>query len=194
MRHVKLRQTDWRKVMEYVDREEEREREVELGRRKATVYRCTGEGYKELRDLIKNEWTREVDICDRSKRWWNREFKELRKKAVKNKEARKELKRKIKEAKAKCWKDWVEERRDVWQIARVARNPFQLKKRCHALELEDGSVVHEDDHEGKCRAFVEHNVIHGHCEPTRVSRRTERVTPTERTMERIHRGLKKTKS
>jgi len=57
MRHVKLRQTDWRKVREYVDREGEREKEIELGRGKATVYRYTGEGYKELRDLIENEWT-----------------------------------------------------------------------------------------------------------------------------------------
>jgi len=137
---------------------------------------------------------RELDICGRSKRWWKPEFKEMRKKAVKDKKMRKELKRKIKESKAKCWQDWIEERRDVWQIARVSKNPFQLRKRCHALEKEEGSIIHEDDQEGKCRAFIEHNVIYGQCEATPDVRRTARITPPTRVMDRVRRALGRTKS
>lgn len=121
------------------------------------------------------------------------EFKDLRRRGVKDKQARKELKRKIKESKAKCWGDWIEEGKDVWKIARVVRNPFMVKERCSSLETEDGRIIQQDDPEGKCRAFVEHNVIHDYSEPVTNSQKTTRITPTPRTMERVGKALGKTK-
>ena len=66
--------------------------------------RVYGEAYEEVRKLIASEWQREIVVCDRSKRWWKKkEEKELRKRARKNKSAKKELQRQIKEAKVECW-------------------------------------------------------------------------------------------
>lgn len=191
-KHQKLKQTDWRKVREYVDREEEREKTGV--RPESPGFTYTGEAYNTLRSLMENKWTRTLDICGRSKRWGKQEFKDLRRKGVKDKQARKELKRKIRESKAKCWGDWIEQGKDMWQIMRVARNPFQLKERCHTLELEDGTIIQEDDSEGKCRAFVEYNVIHGHSETVVNNRKTTRITPSKRVMEQVRRALEKTKS
>lgn len=89
---------------------------------------------KELGRILKEEWTRSVEVCSRSKRWWRREFKQLRKKAAKQKRAKKLLRKKIKEAKTEQWRKFVEEGEDVWKIARVARNPFNLRERCGSLQ------------------------------------------------------------
>jgi len=72
----------------------------------------------------------------------------------------------------------------------VARNPFNLKERCGMLGKEDGEKVKEDDDEGKCRAFLEHNIICGPM-PQETGRRprTRRSPPSDETRERVRRAL-----
>ena len=43
--------------------------------------------------------------------------------------SRKEWRKEIRKAKADMWKEWVEERKDVWAIGRVARNTVGLTQR-----------------------------------------------------------------
>ncbi|KAF8419065.1 hypothetical protein EV426DRAFT_720163 [Tirmania nivea] len=66
---------------------------------------------QELRGLAE-EWTRDVRLCGRSKRWWKKEWKELRRRSRRSKEARKELVRKVKEAKMGVW---YVQRKKSWQ-------------------------------------------------------------------------------
>ena len=136
-----------------------------------------------------------MNVCERSKRWWKQEFKQMRKEAANNKEKRKEFKRKLKEAKQEQWRKFVEEGEDVWKIARVARNPFNLKERCGALEKEDGEKVEEEDDEGKCKAFLKYNII---CVQTLLGTEKEtrmrRSPPSEETRGRVWRALMKTRN
>ena len=137
---------------------------------------------EELARMLKEEWTRTVNVCERSKRWWKQEFKQMRKEVAKDKGKKKAFREKIKEAKGEQWRKFVEEGEDVWKIARVARNPFNLKGRCKGLEKENGEKVEEDDDEGKCRAFLEHHIICGHPAPEAgTKRRTKKATPKENT-------------
>jgi len=120
-----LKQTDWTKVREYVDRREDMKK---VG---AKEYDCkhTGEAYRELVKLLDHDWMRKVNICARSKRWWKKQWNHLKRKGRKDKKARKQLARLIKQEKPKCWSQWVEGAEDVWKLTRVARNPFNLKER-----------------------------------------------------------------
>ena len=111
---VESTETDWDKVREWLESKQERLEE-------AMEWEMVGDPYKELRELS-NLWTRVVRICGRSKRWWKREWKPLKKKARKCK-ARKEFHEDIRTAKREMWVQWVEEGKSVWDIARVARNP-----------------------------------------------------------------------
>ena len=52
---------------------------------------------------------------------------------------------------------WVEEGKSVWDIARVARNPFNLQTRCTKVEEGEGQVHGEDS--GVAAAFIKHNLI-----------------------------------
>lgn len=112
-----LTQTDWRKVRENMDREEEG---VKAGLGGQNTGTSTHEAYRTVVGLLRNEWTREVTVCSRSKRWRKRGCEDLRRQARKDKGARTELRRKIKEAKAKCWREWIEGGKDVWWMVRVA--------------------------------------------------------------------------
>ena len=49
----------------------------------------------------------------------------------------------VRKAKSEMWMRWVEEGKSVWDIARMARNPFNLKTRCAKVEDEDGRI-HRD--------------------------------------------------
>jgi len=94
---VTLTQTNWEKVREYIDREQELQK-AGLGDTQHQ-YEYTGQAYEALRKLLREEWTGELRVHTRSKRWWKKEFKALRKKAAKDAEVKKEFRRKIKEAK-----------------------------------------------------------------------------------------------
>ena len=124
--------------------------------------------------MLKDEYMREIRVCSRSKKWWKSEWKPLRKAAKKNHRARKELGAKIREAKREQWKDFVEKGEDVWKIGRVTRNPWNFKERCRALETEDREVVGKADHDEKCRAFLQHNIIEGN--PPTLTDRTRTKT------------------
>lgn len=63
----------------------------------------------------------------------------------------------IRKAKAEVWTKWVEDGKWVWDIARVARNPFNLSQRCGELTDNDGGVCNTK--EKKCKAFVNHNIV-----------------------------------
>ena len=98
------------------------------------------------------------------KTWKKREWKELRKRARKDASAKKELQRQIKVAKAECWEKWISEGRDVWQCARVARNPFGLQAKCGDIVTEDGQVKTELREKGE--AFAQYHLITDEIDPT----------------------------
>jgi len=106
--------TEWKKVREYVDRQEE-VMKAGLGGQEHE-YEYTGEASRALTQLLSNEWARKINVCSRSKGLWKKEWKPLRSRAAKNKSARKELQRRIKE-KARCWSEWMEQERRYgrWQ-------------------------------------------------------------------------------
>jgi len=54
-------------------------------------YEFAGQAVEALLKILREEWTRAIRVCSRSKRWWRQELKQLRKKAVKDKRARKLL-------------------------------------------------------------------------------------------------------
>jgi len=192
---VKLTRTNWKKVEEYVEREKKSEEEGKGKQRSGHEYEFAGQAGKELVRLLKEEWSKTVEVCSRSKRWWRQEFKELRKKAAKDKGARKLFKKKIKEAKAEQWRKFVEEGEDVWRIARVAQNPFNLKERCGSLQTEDGKIIEEHDEAGKCEAFLQHNIICGEPNPDTERRdKTRRVVPREETRAAVRTALSRTKN
>jgi len=88
----------------------------------------------------------------------------------------------------------VERGEDIWKIARVAKNPWNLKERCGSIETEEGQVIGEDDHQGKCKAFLDHNFICGDPGETREKIDTRRTPPKQKTMEAVRRALGKTRS
>lgn len=95
-RKLILTQTNCKKIMEYVEREKELEKEG-LGTTEHQ-YEYTREPVRALRTLLNSEWTSMIEIYLRFKKWWKRESTQLRKEAAKNKEARK-LRKVIKESK-----------------------------------------------------------------------------------------------
>lgn len=62
-----LTKTDWRKVERYVENERKK-REKKVGIRKHE-YEYAGQAVEELVRILREEWTRTVNICTRSKRW-----------------------------------------------------------------------------------------------------------------------------
>ena len=102
-----LRQADWVKVREYIYGQKEL-REAGLEDTQQPPFAHTGDPYKEMVRLLNPEWSRSVNLCARSNRWWRKEWKELRKRSRKDKGARTELRRKIKKSKAKCWSERIE--------------------------------------------------------------------------------------
>ena len=192
-KQITLTRMDWKKVDRYMETQKDKI-EKEVGAQEHE-YEYAGQAVEELTKKLKGEWTRTVNVCERSKRWWKQEFKQLRKEAVKDNGKRKQFRKMLKEAKEEQWRKFVEEGEDVWKIARVARNPFNLKERCGTLEKEDGEKVEEDDKEGKCRAFLEHNIICGPT-PQGTGRRpqTRRSSSSNETRERVRRALMKTRN
>lgn len=121
-----------------------------------------------------------------------KEWKELRKRARKDPNAKKELYRQIKQAKAECWAKWIQEGRDVWQCARVARNPFGMNKRCGDITAEDGTVATEDQEKG--RLFAQYNLVNELRAATDIRHTTKRVFAGNHQMAAIHQLLKKIKN
>jgi len=189
VKRVTLRQTDWETVMEYLGREEELKK-AGLGMEQHE-YRYPQDGYKRLCTLLDEEWTRTIQVCTRAKRWWKREWKHLRRSARKETKARAEFRSEIRKTKAECWGNWVEEGKGVWDILRVAKNPFNRRVR---LETEERTSVDEADHEGKAAGFISHNIISGPEHPPPPQSRREREMPSKKTMDSILRALGKTKS
>ena len=151
--------------------------------------------YEEVRTLMASEWHREIVVCERSKRWWKkREWKELRKRVRKDGSAKKELQRQIKEAKAECWRRWIEEGRDVWQCARVARNPCSLHAMCGDITTEDGRVITELREKGE--SFVQYNLVTDEIDPApgTLRRTVRRVPGAKQSMARVMMALKRTKN
>jgi len=192
-KQVILTRTDWRKVEKYVETEKEKI-EKNVGTREHQ-YEYAGQAVEELARMLREVWTRSVNVCERSKRWWKQEFKQMRKEAMKDKGKRKEFRRKIKEAKKEQWKKFVEDGEDVWKIARITRNPLNLKERCGSLQEENGETIGEDDDEGKCGAFLRHNIICGQEAPETTTRtRTRRSPPDSEMREKVRRALMKTRN
>lgn len=118
----------------------------------------------------------------------------MRKRARKDPSAKKELQRQIKEAKVNCWTKWISEGRDVWQCARVARNPFGLQVKCGDITTEDGRVVTELTEKGK--AFAEYNLVTDQVDPTPGTPRqtTRRMLVGAQAMARLMMAIKITKN
>jgi len=140
----RIKRTDWEKVREWVEKKEE------------CNVRVVGEAYEMLKKKLDQEWTRVVTIVGKSKPWWKAEWKQLRREARKSKEARRRLRREIRAAKSKMWNDWLEEGKEVWDIVRTCKNPFNNRARCGTLR--DNGQEYETDAE-KFQAFQEHNLI-----------------------------------
>ena len=70
------------------------------------------------------------------------------------------------------WREWVEEGKDIWAIARVARNPFGLKEKGNSIMVQ-GALLETDKE--FTEAFVRHNL------------KTEDVPRRARTPERLRR-------
>ena len=192
-KRVTLTRTDWRKVEKYVETDKEKQ-EKKIGTREHQ-YEYAGQAVEALTKMLREEWTRSVNVCTRSKRWWKQEFKQMRKEAAKDKGKRGEFRKRIKEAKKEQWRKFVGEGEDVWKIARITRNSFNMKERCGRLQEENGEEVEEDDDEEKCRAFLKHNIICGQKAPETTPRpRTKRSSPSSETKERVRRALMKTRN
>ena len=98
-----------------------------------------------------------MTVGGRSHRWWRREWKPLRKKARKCKEARKELHEQIRKAKREMWTQWVEAGKAVWDLVRMAKSPFNLKEMCTQIEDNEGRIHRSPD--DRAGAFVKYNII-----------------------------------
>ena len=85
------------------------------------------------------------------------EGKEKKGRKVKN--ARKEWHKEIRKAKSDMWRQWVEEGKDIWSIAKIASNPFGLKESGANIQQEEGETMEED--EELKEAFVRHNLKTG---------------------------------
>ena len=96
--------------------------------------------------------------------------------------------------KAECWEKWISEGRDVWQCARVARNPFGLQPKCGDIVTEDGQVKTELREKGE--AFAEYNLVTDDVDATPgTTRRTVRRVPAgKQAMARVMTALKRTKN
>ena len=150
---------------------------------------------RRVRKLMPSEWQTEIVVCERSKRWWKKpEWKEFRKRATKDGSAKTELQRQIKQAKAECWKSWIEEGRDVWQCGRVARNPFGLHSKCGDITTEEGRVMTELREKGE--AFAQYNLVTDEIDsvPGTPRRTIPRVPAGKQAMARVMMALKRTKN
>jgi len=114
----RIRRIDWAKVEEWIEKGE------------AYEAREVGEAYNSLPEKVENEWVREVRIVGRSKPWWKASWKTLRKEAPKSKAAKRRLRKEIRAAKRQMWDNWLAEGREVWDIVRVCKNPFNSRARC----------------------------------------------------------------
>ena len=95
-------------------------------------------------------------------------------------------------AKREMWIQWVEEAKSVWDIARVARNPFYQKPRCVEIENRTGQV-HSSDGD-IVAAFIKHNLITKEKEEGGDERREEekvrRRAPSQEAVRRTLKALK----
>jgi len=176
----KMKRIDWEAVEKWVEKREEFDAE------------WVGDAYEALRKKVREEWTREVRIVGRSKPWWKAEWKELRRKAKKSKAARRRLRREIRAAKQKMWNDWVEEGREVWDILRISRNPFNNRARCGTLKDDEGQTYDTDTE--KFQAFRQHNLITEPAEARRAVGRQERKKAAAEVLQAASRALMGTKN
>ena len=126
-----IKRIDWDKVTEFVERDE------------GCTVGDVGAAYRILTAKVEGEWKREITIVGQSKRWWKAEWKGLRKAARKSRAARSQLRREIRAAKRKMWNDWVEEGKEVWDVVRMCKNPFNSRARCGTLK--DDENIYETD-------------------------------------------------
>jgi len=150
-----------------------------------------GDAYEWMTRLKEAKWERQVKITGRSKPWWKKEWRELRKRARNSKVARKKLRQQIRKAKKEMWNDWVSKGKEVWDIVRVCKNPFNMRERCGTLKDDDGTYETQEE---KRRAFIRHNLI-----TTPTAERTAvpeqpRRKPDADTMVQVLHALKKTRN
>jgi len=98
----------------------------------------------------------------------------LRKQARRSKEAQRKLRREIRETKKELWGNWVEEGREVWDIAQVCRTPFGLKERCETIK-DNAGLAYETERE-KLQAFTAHNLITDPADPRQPPGRQKETT------------------
>ena len=188
---VRRKVTDWDALRLWADQHQ-------ISREEANEFddiRTYGEGYEEVRQLMPQNSQREIVVCERSKRWWKkREWKDLRKRARRDGSIKKELQRQIKEAKAECWQKWISEGQDVWQCARVARNPFGLHAKCGDITTEEGRVITEFRDEGE--ALARYNLVTDEidCTPETPRRTVGRIPAGKQAIARVMMALKRTKN
>jgi len=85
------------------------------------------------------------------------------------------------------WNDWLEEGKDVWDIVRTCKNPFNSRARCGSLK--DDGRTYETDAE-KFQAFQEHNLITEHAEARPAVEAQPRLRMDERDIRRVTEALR----
>jgi len=176
-----VKRIDWEAVEKFVE-------EDPMGKEFGYV----GEAYQELKKVMDERLVREVAIVARSKPWWKREWKDLRRQARHSRGARKKLRQEIRKAKREMWDKWVTEGKEVWDIVRVVKNPFGMRERCGTLRDAEGHTYETD--EEKCQAFIRHNLITEPSADRIPVERQERKRTNEHISARIRNALKKTRN
>ena len=120
----------------------------------------------------------------------------IEKRARKCKEARKEFHEEIRKAKREMWVQLVEEGKSVWDIAMVARNPFNLKTRCTKVDDEEGQLHSENS--DIAAAFIKHKLIteatEQEAEEDETREQVRRGAPGNTAMRRVQKALSKIKN
>jgi len=86
----------------------------------------------------------------------------------------------------------ITEGKDVWDIARVCKNPFGMRERCGVLE--DGERHIYETRAEKRRAFTAHNLITAPTAEREAVARQEKRRASDDIMVRIGQALRKTRN
>jgi len=89
------------------------------------------------------------------------------------------------------WNNWLEEGREVWDIVRVCKNPFNSRARCGVITNDQGT--YETDEE-KARAFIQHNLITEPAAPRTAVGLQRRQPVSEPARRRVEQALCRTRN
>ena len=101
------------------------------------------------------------------------------------------MRNEIRATKRQMWNNWLKEGRDVWDMVRVCKNPFNSRGRCGVIKNEEG--VYETDEE-KADAFIKHNLITDPADARTAVGYQKREEVSESARRRVEQALRHTKN